>query len=467
MLTKFLRSAMFYYGGMLRATEKIRDVRRFLSEEVWTKDPASLKRHEAYLASAWRLVYSTVGAYRDFQIQLRTMSLVYTTLLSMVPLLAVSFSVLRAFGVHDQAEPLLLNFVKPLGPQGAVIVRNIIGYIDRIKIGVLSSVGLSLLFYSMIGVLYKIEEALNYIWRVKKPRSFSRRFSDYLSVLLVGPILMFSAMGLTAAIQSNAIVQRIASIGALGQAYIFIGHLLPYVTTCVAFTIIYILMPNTKVKFKSALAGGIFAGVVWEVTGWAFATFIASSKSYSAVYAGFAILLLFMMWLYWSWLIFLIGGYVSFFYQYPRFAGKRGVPTGAMGGNARERLAIIVMYLIGYNFSFNRPPWTLDTLSECLGLPSDIVLEAVSALEGDKLIYETAGNGAGYLPGRDTGSITVKEIVAKARATGDISFKLRNREEIPEVDRLFRRIEENMSDTLDGWTLKDLILPRQEDEKAK
>ncbi|MHB8173869.1 MAG: YihY/virulence factor BrkB family protein, partial [Nitrospirota bacterium] len=361
----------------------LRKVYRFLTEEVWTRDLSRLKKHEAYLVSAWKLLYSIARQFRDFQLQLRTMSLVYTTLLSIVPLLAVSFSVLQAFGVHNQIAPFLSGFLKPLGPQGAVITNKIIEYIGRIKVGVLSTIGLSLLFYSMIGVIYKIEEALNYIWRVGRPRSFSRRFSEYLSILLVGPILMFSAVGMTAAIQSNALVKKVISIGPLGYAYVILGHLVPYITTCAAFTFVYILMPNTKVKVKSALAGGIFAGVAWEVTGWAFAKFIASSSSYSAIYAGFAILLLSMMWLYWSWLIFLVGGSVSFFYQYPHLAGKRGTPGGALSGSARERLTVLAMYLIGYNFYFGKPPWTLNTLSDRLGLPVDVVQEAVSALEGE------------------------------------------------------------------------------------
>ncbi len=451
----------------MKASEKIRNARRFLAEEVWTRDMSGLRRREACLVSAWKLLWSAVRAYRDTQLQLRTMSLVYTTLLAIVPLLAVSFSVLQAFGVHNMIAPLLLGFLKPLGPQAAVIVRNITAYIGRIKIGVLSSVGLSLLFYSMIGVIYKIEEALNYIWRVKKPRSFSRRFSEYLSVLLVGPILMFSAMGFTAAIQSNDLVRRITSIGALGQAYVFLGRLLPYVTTCAAFTLVYVLMPNTKVKFSSALAGGIFAGVTWEVTGWAFATFVASSKSYSAVYAGLAIILLFMMWLYWSWLIFLIGGAVSFFFQYPRFVRKGGISAEDLSGSAKERLGVLVMYLVGYNFYYNRPPWTLERLSERLGLPPDVVLEAVSALSIEKLVYETAGEAAGYLPGRDIGGITIKEIVAKTRAAGDASFARHDKEDVPEVDALFGRMEEKMSDALEGWTVKDLIVSDRETKKER
>ncbi|MGC2424326.1 MAG: YihY/virulence factor BrkB family protein [Nitrospirota bacterium] len=439
---------------------------RFLLEEVWNLDESVLKRHEAYLVKAWKFSYSTLRKFTDVQLGLRATSLVYTTLLSIVPLLAVSFSVLAAFGVHNQVAPMLSDFLKPLGPQGAVITQNMTQYIGRMKVGVLGAIGLSLLFYTVIGVIYKIEEALNFIWRVKKPRTFSRRFSEYLSILLVGPILMFSAIGLTASLQSNTLVRKIASIGPLGAVYIFFGRLIPYITMCAVFTLIYLLLPNTKVKFKSALAGGIFAGVAWEITGWAFATFVASSGSYSAIYAGLAIVVLFMTWLYWSWLIFLVGGSVSFFYQYPRYASLKDAP-GALSASLKERLSVLVMYLVGYNFYFGKPPWTLDALAGRLKLPPDIVQDTISVLEGEKLIYETGEEGAGYLPGRDIEKITVEEVISHARHAGGEAFARLTKGDAPEVDKLLTQMEEKLSDASGGRTIKDLVLSGQETKKGR
>jgi len=136
----------------------------------------------------------------DGQLTLRAMSLVYTTLLSIVPLLALSFSVLKAFGVHNQIQPMLLRFLEPLGENGAEIAHNIIEFIQRMNVGVLGAVGLVLLLYTAISLMQKIEESLNYIWHVHRPRPLADRFSRYLSVLLVGPILVFSALGITATV---------------------------------------------------------------------------------------------------------------------------------------------------------------------------------------------------------------------------------------------------------------------------
>jgi membrane protein len=439
---------------------------RFLMEEVWNLDESALRRHEAYLVKTWKFSYLTLRQFTDFQLALRAMSLVFTTLLSIVPILAVSFSVLAAFGVHNQVAPMLNKFLAPLGPQGGEITQKIEQYIGRMKVGVLGVIGLSLLFYTVIGVIYKIEEALNYIWRVRKPRSLSRRFSEYLSILLVGPILMFSAIGLTASLKSNTLVQKIAAIGPFGVVYIFLGRLVPYIMTCAVFTLVYLLLPNTKVKFTSALAGGIFAGVAWEITGWAFATFVASSGNYSAIYAGLAIVVLFMTWLYWSWLIFLVGGAVSFFYQYPRYASLKETPE-ALSGSLKEKLSVLVMYLVGYNFYFGKPPWTLATLSGRLKLPPDIVQDTISILEGEKLIYETGEEGAGYLPGRDIENITVKELISHARRAGEEAFARLAKGDAHEVDMLLAQMEEKISDASGGRTIKDLVVSGQEINKGR
>jgi membrane protein len=450
----------------LKTTKAPLKAYRFLTEEVWDLDESTLKKPRAYLVKAWKFIYSTLRQFTDFQLALRATSLVFTTLLSIVPILAVSFSVLAAFGVHNQAAPMLNKFLAPLGPQGGEITQRLIQYIGKMKIGVLGAIGLSLLFYTVIGVIYKIEEALNFIWRVKKPRSLSRRFTEYLSILLVGPILMFSAIGLTASLKSNTLVQKIAAIGPFGVVYIFFGRLVPYIATCAVFTLIYLLLPNTKVKFTSALAGGIFAGVAWEVTGWAFATFVVSSGKYSAIYAGLAIVILFMTWLYWSWLIFLVGGAASFFYQYPRYASLRGTPE-TLSGSLKEKLYVLVMYLVGYNFYFGKPPWTLATLAGRLKLPPDIVQDTISALEGERLIYKTGEEGAGYLPGRDIENITVKEIISHARHAGSEAFARLAKGDAHEVETLLTQMEEKISDASGGRTIKDLVISGQEAKKGR
>ncbi|MDH3930474.1 MAG: YihY/virulence factor BrkB family protein, partial [Deltaproteobacteria bacterium] len=182
----------------LVAMTKKNRVETFLRKNVWEVELSSLPWWKSWLTRVLRVFYVVIRDLLEGQLTLRAMSLVYTTLLAMVPLLAVSFSVLKGFGVHNQIEPLLLNFLRPMGERGVEVTSRIIGFVDSVKAGVLGSVGFALLIYTVISLIQKIEQACNDTWQVNRSRPLSQKFSDYLSVILIGPLLVFSALGITA-----------------------------------------------------------------------------------------------------------------------------------------------------------------------------------------------------------------------------------------------------------------------------
>ena len=337
--------------------------------------PLGWFRHAAL--TILRLLYVMVQEFFEGQLILRAMGLAYTTLLSLVPLLAVSFSVLKAFGVHNQIEPFLYNFLLPLGPKGEEITLKIIEFVENMKVGVLGSIGLIFLIYTIISLIHEIEEAFRYIWKITRTRSFTRRFSDYMSIILIGPVLIFSAIGLTASIMSTTVVQKMMAVEPLGMAVAYAGTFLPYVFVCSAFTFVYIFIPNIKVKLGSALVGGILAGVLWETTGWIFASFVVSSTRYTAVYSGFAILILFIIWLYLSWLILLVGAKISFYHQHPAFLTVSREELH-LSNRGREKLTLLIMHHIGYNYYHNMEPWTLDALVNRLAMPLEPVQDIIT-----------------------------------------------------------------------------------------
>ena len=184
---------------------------RFVAEYLWSEKLEQKPPWQRAMFSGLRYAYVVVDDLARGELTLRAMSLVYTTLLSLVPLMAVSFSVLKAFGMHNkQLEPVLLRFLAPLGEQGTEITSNIIGFIDNVKIGVLGTFGIALLFYTAISLIQKVEGTFNYIWRLEQHRSVGRRFADYGSVMLIGPLLVFSAMGLSASVLSGQLAQQIS-----------------------------------------------------------------------------------------------------------------------------------------------------------------------------------------------------------------------------------------------------------------
>jgi membrane protein len=254
-----------------------------------------------------RFAYAVARDLSQGQLTLRAMSLVYTTLLSVVPLLAFSFSVLKGFGVHRQIQPLLYEFLEPLGDKGAEITSQIIAFVENVRGSVLGGIGLALLVFTVISMVQKVEDTFNHIWQVQQSRSIARRFSDYLSVILVGPILMVTAMGLLATINSSAAMQAIASIEPFGSLVALISRLAPFALVVLVFAFVYAFVPNTRVRIGPALLGAAVAGAAWTLGGSLFASIVVGSTRYAAIYSSFAIAIVALIWLYLSWLILLLG----------------------------------------------------------------------------------------------------------------------------------------------------------------
>ena len=429
----------------------------FLFGELWRADVGALSGVRTLFYRTLRLLFVLVRELSSGQLNLRAMSLVYTTLLSLVPLIAVSFSVLKAFGVHNQVEPLLLNLVAPLGEKGNELVMTILSFVENMKVGVLGSVGLALLLYTVVSLIQKIEMAFNYVWRTKATRSLSRRFSDYLSVIMVGPVLVFTAIGLTASVMNSEVVQRLIAIEPLGSLVVLLSKLMPFVLIILAFTLVYMFVPNIKVRVRAALVGAMVGGVLWQTTGMVFAAFASGSTRYDAIYSGFAILILFMLWLYLSWLILLVGAQVAYYYQHPehvRLTSQR-LPMSTV---FRERLGLLVMYWIARHFEGGERPWTLEGLSVQLHVPGDNLDEVLSLLEQRGLLLESGSETPEYLLAHDPARITIAQLLGVLREPGAEQLDNEGRcVSVIEVDTLLQKISDGVVVALDGMTLKQLV----------
>lgn len=438
--------------------ERIKKVNEFLTKDLWHLDTGSLNKFKAWLVYLLKLIYATVKGFTENELTLRAMSLVYTTLLSIVPLLAFSVSILKAFGIVDnQLEPFLINFMEPLGEKGVEITGQIIGFIENINFGVLGIIGLVMLIYTSISLIMKIEDSLNHIWKVRKGRSLVRRFSDYITILLIGPVLMFAAIGLTASFESNAIVQKVLAIQPLGTLVLLSAKLIPYLFVFLVFTFIYAVIPNTKVKIKSAFIGGAIAGIAWQTTGWVFAFSVAKSTKYAAIYSSLAVLILFMIWLYINWLILLIGAQIAYCHQNLKTLDL-GRTIFQLSSKVKEKMAFLVMYLIGYNFYHNEEKWTFDSLVNYLGLPQESVDTTLSELKDKNLILEVGDDPTFYLPAKDIEVITLAEIIDAARTNRETPLLENRYLANPEIDQITEHIDDAIHGALGKMTLKDLVL---------
>ena len=432
------------------------DIKRFFNTTMWVDFSAESHVLWRGLVNTLRVSYIVIRELMKGELNLRAMSLVFTTLLSLVPLLAVAFSVLKAFGVHNQIEPALMSMLAPLDEKGAEITENIIAFVQNVKVGVLGGVGVAMLFYTIISLVKKVEDAFNFVWRVKRSRSFARRFTDYLSVIMIGPVLVFSALGVAATVLNGEMVQHIQAIEPFGTLILLVSKLMPYVMIILAFTFMYTFIPNTKVNFQAALIGAAVAGILWITLGSVFASFVASSNKYTAIYSSFAILFFFMIWLYLGWFILLIGSQVAFYLQHPKLISVSGQQRD-LSARFKEQAGLKLMTVMAQQFQQATPALRLVDLERDTGLPGN----TIEVLLEDFIVggYVTATDSDGgtqqYVPAKDIANITVAELLHCLRTAeeGGIATIITN---TPQVIALLEKINMAQQGALGSLTLREL-----------
>lgn len=436
--------------------QKKHDLAAKLNGYLWETKPDSSRWRMRFVQLS-RLAYVLYDDIAKGQLTLRAMSLVFTTLLALVPLLAVSFSVLKALGVHNQIEPLLLQFLAPMGDKGVEINNRIIGFVENVKAGVLGSVGLLFLFYTVYSLINKVETAFTHIWQLSRKRSLLRRFSDYLSVLFVGPVLVFSALGISAAIAGTSLIQLLISIEPFGALFNILTRLVPYFLIITAFTFLYMFIPNTRVKFRAALIGGLVSGIVWQSSSWFFASFIMSSSNYTAIYSGLAVLIFFMLWIYLNWLVLLIGASLTYYIQHPenRVPDRHQLSLSIV---EKEQLSLSLLFLIGRRLYDRQPAGNSYDFARYLQVPVRMVEVLLDLLVKSGLLIETSAEPPTYMAAQALDQLTIKEVLhvvrdAHIRAGGFRHFKI----DLREVEHVMNKLNSALMQSLGDLTIRQVL----------
>ena len=415
-----------------------------------------LEKHGSLGKVAAVVLRYAYGLIRDMvsgQITLRAMSLVYTTLLSVVPLIAFSFSVLQGFGIHNQLEPFLYDFLEPLGDQGAEITSQVIELVDNVKGGVLGGISLAFFIYTAVSMVQKMEESFNYVWYVAKRRSLARRLTEYMIVLLIGPVIIVVAIGMIASLKSNSIVEYFLTNEAIGPILVATNRLTPYLLVTGVFTFLYMYMPNTRVRFKAALIGGLAGGFIWASLSVIFATFVVYSSRTQLIYSGFAVAILTLIWLYLNWIVLLFGAQLAYYIQNPAFL-RIGRREPRLSNAMRERLALNVMLFVGRAFRDPDESITAHEISEKMRIPSITLAPVVEALEVGGLLAAT--DKEQLLPGKDMATISLEDILSVVRVHGETG-SYRNPKWSKEVEALGQDLDAAVVNTVGGRTLSDLL----------
>jgi membrane protein len=419
--------------------------------------PAS--QRPGLLGGILRLLRYPYALLRDLsrgQINLRAMGLVYTTLLSLIPLLAFAFAILKFFGGHRDLVPIVYEFFRPVGePAATDLTSRAVQFANRASNGVVGSVGLALLAWTLIGTIKKVEDSFNFLWHVEQPRSFARRVTEYSALIVAGPVLLVGFIGLTQHALSSAPVQEVARIHLPVMDWLRAAGiaLAPYAMVTAFFTAIYMMVPNTRVRWGAALTGAIVGGVLWAAVGKVFTAFVVYSTRLTMVYAGFAFVIAGLLWTYFGWLILLAGAQLSFYVQNPEYL-RLGLQPLRLSGLELEELALRMMYFVGRAHVTGGPRWTVNRLAAELGFPGIALAQTAATLERAGLLIVTDEDE--LIPGRDLGHTRVQEIldVARSERSGHVAPRAVT---IPPVDRVLAGLDEARRRSVGELTLGDLV----------
>jgi membrane protein len=425
---------------------------QILDRILWPKKPPS----SIGVLRAQKLARYPFALLRDLslgELNLRAMSLVYTTMLAFVPMAFFVFAMAQVLGVHNQLEPIILGVLEPLGPRAAEVAANITGFFDNLSGGWLAAFSMGLLLLTVVSMAQKVESSFNYVFRVDRPRHFVRRFGEYLSVIIIGPLAMAISLGLIATLKSTPLIERLQGFESLAAWIERFGNTVPWLIAVSTFTALYLLIPNTRVRFSAAAIGGISAGIVWTAAGMIFASLVALSTRFEAIYSGYATVIILMLWLYLSWLILLLGLQFTFYLQHPFYLryGHRTVPVD---NSTRERLSLGIMLLVAREFAQPSHGWTGESLAAALRVPRHTVEPIIGALSHARLI--TTASDDRIIPARDIRGIRLAEIVSAVR--GGVNTAISPAEGVyPAVEPVARRIDSAIAAELSDRSLADLL----------
>lgn len=432
----------------------------FLKGDIWRISLAGLSPARSFFIKQLRTILLTARGFDQDKCQLRASALTFYSLLSIVPVFAMAFGIAKGFGFERRLEGQLLE--RFAGQQE--VISRIIAFaeslLENTKGGMIAGIGVLVLFWSVVKMLSNIELSFNEIWEVKEHRTFGRKLSDYLSIILISPVLLIVSGSATVIIttQARIILERIAFLGPLSSVIIFALNLLPYFLVWILFTFIYVIVPNTRVKLKSAFYAGVVAGSTYQIVQWAYINFQIGIAKYNAIYGSFAALPLFLVWLQLSWLIVLFGAEFSFAnqnvdtYEFEQDSHRVSL-------SFKKLLSLQITNLLVKNFSLGEEPLTETQVSQALKAPIRLVRTLLRELIESGVIVDVhaeEGTESAYLPACDINLLSIMYVIEALETKGTDSVPVAETMESKQLTASLQALKETIEKSPANRLLKDI-----------
>ena len=432
----------------------------FIRTDIWLIRLDDLPFGKSFLIRQLRTIILAIRGYDEDRCLLRASSLTFFTLLSIVPIVAVFFGIAKGFGFERRLEKQLFERF----PGQEEILNQVINFanslLEQTRGGLIAGVGLLVLFWAVLKVLGHVETAFNDIWEIKESRSWGRKFSDYLAIMLISPIFILMSGSITVFIktQLTLITQKVAFLGILSPLISFSFELIPYVLIWILFTFLYIIMPNTRVSLRAGFLGGVVAGTLYQIAQWAYISFQIGTAKINAIYGSLAALPLFLMYLQISWWIVLFGAELSFANQnvdtYEFEPDSLKVSPGY-----KKLLTLQIILLLIKNFENGEPPPIDSQISKQLHMPIRLVHSILSDLIGSRLVSEIktkSDKEFAYQPARDINQMTIQSVLEALDHEGIEDIPVSKTEDYQTLSEALRDFSEAMESSPANKLLKNI-----------
>ena len=393
----------------------IKKIIEFLQKDIWRIPLREMPKFKILLIKILRVLLLAYRGYDEDKVSLRSSALTFYSMLSVVPVAAMAFGISKMLGIEKNLiEYLNSQFV---GQQEVLdwIIKFANSFLEKTKGGLIAGVGAIVLIWAVMSVFSNIESSFNAIWQVRQGRNWFRKFSDYISMLIVAPILLVASSSATVFISTylEQLANDVSIVGMISPVLFFFIKLIPYVLVWLLLTMIFMVMPNTKVYFKSAFIAGIISGTAFVFIQWVYIHFQIGVSKYNAIYGSFAALPLFLVWLQTSWLIVLFGAELSFAVQNVE-KYEFEPDTQNLSPFSWRVLVLMVAHLLIKNFSKGEKAMTAENISKQLEIPIRLVREILYTLVDSNILSEVNTQfekEKAYQPAMDSSLLTISYVL--------------------------------------------------------
>lgn len=442
--------------------ERVHWLRHFLGKRLWEEEVQQIGGLHGFFLRELRILVVVVQSIPRGQIPLRAAAMTVASLLALVPSIVLAFTLVGAFGGIAGIEShlqrfILTNLVAGVQEQASRFLTN---YLEGVHSGAYQGISFIFLLGAVLGLLATVEEAFNQIWGIKRGRSLPNRLTTYTTIAVLGPFLTGLSLMMTASVQNAEVFTTVQGFTPLSGILQFLFGLLPLLVTVMGLTVLYMIMPNTRVSFLSASASAIVAGIVWEISKWGYGLYLSSAKMYGSLYGSLTAFPLLILWIQFSWVIVLFGALLTFAREAADgFLQEEGALTASFRDKLRAALRCMIAICDAYLSGAPAP--NVSKLATDLHIPIRLVRAATSDLISAGLLHEvivqTGKDEGGLVPAKDVQSLKVFDVLHGMQTVGTASPPGTPDEAAREADRILAEIDRRLAEESEDLLIVTII----------